>query len=236
MKQQILALTMCLALTSTVALASGTNTVGEKVVPSSLISAPSTVNVAKPAVSSNIGKPGKQLSITSVDEIKKHFEDRRNQERERLYNDLSLSEEQKIKAKDLDATVKVELAKYRKKIQIEARKLRDLKTKHASMFEMYKQKLELKKAKADAKRYYDSSKKSFEAILTKEQRTKYIAIENAKRKEIQQFKKGRMHCKKECDYPKFKGTYGTKQVEPRKANELVVPEPTVTPTATPEKK
>lgn len=229
MKKQILTLTVCLALTSTAALASVTNTAGQKVVPPSIVSVPSTMNVVKPTVSSTIKKPDKPLTITSMDEIKKHLDDRRNQERERLYNDLNLSAEQKIKAKDLDANAKVEFAKYRKKVQFEARKLRDLKVKHASFFETYKQKRALKKAKADAKRCFDSSKKSFEAILTKEQKAAFKIIDNAKRKEIEQFKKGHKHCKQECKYFRFKGAHNFGKGESHKSQESNAPEPAPTP-------
>lgn len=236
MKKQIITLTMCLALTSTAALASGVNTIGQKMASQPVVSTPTTLNTAKPAATSTIGKPGKQLTITSMDEIKKHFEDRRIKERETLYNNLNLSEEQKIKAKDLDATTKVEFAKYRKKIQIEAKKLRDLKVKHASIFKIYKQKSALNRAKADTKRYIESSRKSFEAILTKEQKTKFKTIENAKKKEIEQFKKGHKNCKRECSYFGPHGMHTQKQVESSKPIELKSSEPIATPPAVPEQK
>lgn len=236
MKKQILTLTMCLALTSTAAFASVPNSTGQKMVPQSVVSTPTTLNPAKPAVTQVISKPGKPLTITSMDELKKHFEDKRAQERERLYNDLNLSAEQKITAKDLDATAKVEFAKYRKKVQVEARKLRDLKAKHASFFEMRNQKYALKKAKADAKKYFDSSNKSFEAILTKEQKAKYKVIQAAKRKEIEQFKKGHKNCKRECSYFGPRGAHSPKRVESPKPQELNAPEAVVTPSASPEKK
>lgn len=235
MKKQILTLTMCLALTSTVALASGVNTVGQKMVIQPAVSTPATLNVAKPAATSTLGRPTKQLTITSMDEIKKHFEDRRIKERETLYNNLNLSEEQKVKAKDLDATTKAERAKYRKKIQIEARKLRNLKDKHASFFAVHKQKVALKKANKEFDNYRKSSNKSFEAILTKEQQAKFKTIENAKKKEIEQFKKGHKNCKHECSYFGTRRVHTPKKIDPTPI-ELKSTEPINTPPVSPEKK
>ncbi|MFA7658162.1 MAG: hypothetical protein WCY19_01875 [Candidatus Gastranaerophilaceae bacterium] len=169
MKKQILTLTMCLALTATSALAAGTNAVTQKAVSQVKTAATTTV---KPAPAPSVAKPEPPKMMTR-EEAKKHFEERRAQERERMYNALKLSAEQKAKAEALDAKTKQDVEPLIKKAQLEGKKLRELKAKKASSFETWKQEYTYKAAKNDVKKYFDSSRKSFEAILTKEQRAKY---------------------------------------------------------------
>lgn len=185
MKKQILTLTMCLALTSTVALAGGTEAVTTK----------TTAPIAKAQIKS-ITNPStntiKQSEIKNpqMEEARKRFEGRKAQERGLMYETLGLSAEQKAKAEALDAKTRSEAGKYLRKVQIEARRLRDLKVKHASFLAIYKQKHALKVAKNNAQNYFKSSRKSFEAILTKEQLAKFKILDEAKRKEMEQYRKG----------------------------------------------
>jgi hypothetical protein len=188
MKKQILALTMCLALTSTTALAVGAKTVAQK----------STVQKAVAAAPGNplipsLAKPGEQPQIISREEAKKRMGAAKAKERELLYTALNLSVEQKTKAEALDAKTKAGVVQVIKKLQLEARKLRELQSKHASVFAVWKQELALKAAKKDVEKYFKSSRKEFEAILTKEQKAKFEIIDAAKRKEMENFKKEHKH-------------------------------------------
>jgi len=180
MKKQILTLAMCLALTATSALAeSNNNAVTQK----------ATTTTIKTVPNSNLVKPVEPHNLMSREEAKKHFEERKAKERNSLYQALKLSDEQKIKAEELDAKTRAEAGKYIRKVQIEAKKLRDLKNKNASFFAIRKQKSVLKSAKKEANKYFEDSRKAFEAILTKEQNESFKLIDEAKRKKIESFKK-----------------------------------------------
>lgn len=180
MKKQILTLTMCLALTSTSVLAQNTATLEKSTIPTGQTQINSTVApYMKPT----------EMRQPQMEEARRRFESRKAQERGLLYETLGLSSEQKAKAEALDAKTRAEAGKYLRKVQVEAKRLRDLKTKHASFIALHKQKLALKKAKKDVNNCFESSRKSFEAILTKEQLEKFKVIDEAKRKEMAQFKK-----------------------------------------------
>lgn len=188
MKKQIFTLVTCFALSANTTLAIGIQAVAQKTVPHSF----SAQQINTPATP-NFVKPGEQPKFISKEEAKKHFEDAKTKERELLYAALNLSAEQKIKAEALDAKTRTEGGKYLRQLQVEFRKLRNLKAKHASFFAIYKQKIALKKAKSEAHKYFESSRKSFEAILTKEQRAKFKLIDNAKKEEMKQFRKKHHH-------------------------------------------
>lgn len=185
MKKQIFTLTMCLALTTTSALAEGTKTITNKV------SAP----VAKSQITSVPTQATRPTEITLPQqfEARKKFEERKAQERELMYTTLGLSAEQKVKLEAIDAKTRAEAGKYLRKVQVEAKKLKDLKAKHASFFAIYKQKHALKVAKHKAHKFFESSRKSFEAVLTKEQLEKFKILNEAKKKELQEFRKDHAH-------------------------------------------
>lgn len=186
MKKQVLTLTMCLALTATTALAAGT-----QVVSKAQVKEPAKVQVQPSA--QNALKSTEQTQITTREDIKRKFDEKRNKERELMYTALSLTAEQKAKAEALDEQAKAEAGKLLRKVRTEAKKLRDLKTKHASIFAIYKQKFILRSAKIDAKNYLEKSRRDFEAILTPEQKVKFKAIKEARREEFQKFKKEHKH-------------------------------------------
>lgn len=175
MKKQILALTMCLTLTATSVLADSIKSTPAKPVPTQ-----SSITNPKPVVT-----PSAAPKI----EARKHFEEEKAKERQLMYAALNLSEEQKAKAEELDAKTKAEAVKYLRRVHTEAKKLRDLKAKHASIFAIYKQKLVLRAAKVDTHNYLEQSRKSFESILTKEQKDKFRMINAAKKEEMEKFKK-----------------------------------------------
>lgn len=183
MKKQILALTLCLALTATSALAEGTKTVAKK------STTPVAITAVKPATKAVSTATPAALQLTPQEDARKKFEDRKAQERALMYEALKFTNEQKVKAEELDAKTRAEASKYLGKVQIEARKLRELKSKHASVFFIYKQKMILKSAKSDARKFFAASRKSFEAILTKEQKAKFKVMQEARQKEMDAFRK-----------------------------------------------
>lgn len=206
MKKQILTVTMCLAFTATSALAVNTKTT----IPTSK----TLTSVTKPVNSlpqNTLATPLKKELMTR-DEAKKRFEDRKTQERAMMYEALNFTNEQKAKAEALDSKTRAEAGKYLHKVRTEAKKLRDLKAKHASIFAIYKQKFALRTAKNEAHKYFENSRKSFEAILTKEQQAKFKTIQEAKRKEMEQFRKGYKHgaMKKMGPPSEFMGPKGPK--------------------------
>lgn len=129
----------------------------------------------------NMKGNGPQLMTRA--EAKKRFESQKLKEREMLYTALNLTIEQKTKAEELDKKTRSEATKYLKKVQEEATKLRELKNNKASKFALFTQKLAFKKAVANANKYFEKSRSSFESILTPEQKIKFGEIRAAKRAE-----------------------------------------------------
>jgi hypothetical protein len=191
MKKQVLVLTMCLALTATYASA-GTNVTQKSTVRKTAVAAPvqaPQTKIPASALMPSLAKPGQQPQFINKEEAKKRFESAKAKEREFLYTALNFTAEQKSKAEVLDIKTKAGAGKVIKKVQSEARKLRDLQNKHASKFAIWKQKLALRKAKDDMKKYFENSRKDFESIMTKEQKAKFKIIDDAKKKEMEQFRK-----------------------------------------------
>ena len=188
MKKQILTLTMCLALTATAALATGTNQVPQKTNAVAKTQAKVSVTAksstqAKITRDLNAEKTADTIKPTSKEDARKCFEERRVKSRENMYKELGLSAEQKAKAEAIDLKTKTEAEPLFKKAQTEAKKLRELKTKKASIFKIRKQQKAFKAAKNDLRNHMKASKKAFEAILTEEQKVKLNSIKAAKRKE-----------------------------------------------------
>lgn len=192
MKKQILTLTLCLALTATSALAAGTNSVAHKAVAKTKIT--TTIKTpTKATTAQNIAKPGEQPKFMTQEEAKKHFEERRAAEREHIYKDLGLSVDQKTKAEAIDAKTREGGRSAIRKVQVEHKKLRDLKTKHASAFAIWKQKRVLKSAKKDADKFFGASRKQFEAILTDTQKAKLKVIDAERKARMENAMKRHHH-------------------------------------------
>ena len=187
MKKQILTLTMCLALTATAALANGTTVVTQKAAPAK-ISMPAPVTQTAPATMTI--KPAEQPQIMTREEAKKNFEERRVKIRERMYNELGLSTEQKTQAEALDLKNKTEAIPLFEKFKAESKKLSELKNKHASVFKIWQQENVVKEAKKSLESHFDTSRKAFEAILTPEQKAKF----EARKIKMEKFKKCHKHC------------------------------------------
>lgn len=198
MKKQILMLTMCLALTATSTLAAATNKVVQKTKPATIAKPSAEVkSTANLNSSTNVGAP----KSISKEEAKKHFEEKMLKHREHMYSELGLSAEQKLKAEALDLKSKTEIEPLITKAQAEAKKLRELKCKKASVFEIWKQENAFKAAKKDVKKHMIASRKSFEAILTDEQKVKFNSIRAEKKKEIDKFKKSHKPHGPKCKCP-----------------------------------
>lgn len=183
MKKHVITLAVCLALSATSAIAIQAKAVEQK----PLIPAVSVVNTAAKGTILPVKQEGPKFM--SKEEAKKFFEEKREKDRRQMYSDLKLTEEQIKKAEALDIKTKDGAREVIKKVHNEAKKLRELKSKKASVFVIYRQKFALYSAKQKADKYFDTSRKEFEAILTKEQKEKYKIIHEAKKKEMEKFKK-----------------------------------------------
>lgn len=194
MRKQILTLAMCLAIAGNSAIADVVKNSPAKSQPPSAcpLGKAQPTPIAEPNIKKHMGKH----PLMTREEAKKRFEERRLKEREMLYTDLCLSAEQKKKAEALDDKTKEGADKYIKKVQTEARKLRDLQKQKTSCLEIHKQKIALKEAKREMKNYFENSRKEFNSILTKDQQEKYKVINEAKRKEMEKYKKAHKHHKK----------------------------------------
>lgn len=185
MKKQILTLTMCLALTAVAAFADETKPVVPKAIPQAKTATPATT----------ISTPAEPPKVMTREDARKYFEEKRAKEREFMYNALGLSAEQKTKAEALDAKHKTAIEPLIKNVHVEVKKLRDLKNQNASHLRIWQQKYAVKAAKKEVENCVISYKKDFEAILTKEQKTKFELIDEAKKKEINNFKNSYKHSK-----------------------------------------
>ncbi len=188
MKKQIFTLTMCLVLTAPTALAVRTNNVTPK----------ARVNQEIKSITKSNLKTNGDASLSSRDEAKKSFEEKKTKQRERMYNELGLSPEQKAKAEAADLKSKEEAVPLFKKVQVEAKKLKELRTKKASALEIWKQEKTLKAAKNNLKKHMEASRKAFESILTKEQEVKFSSIKEGKKREMGEFKKSHKHHGPKC--------------------------------------
>ena len=192
MKKQILTLTMCLALTSTAALAAGTSTVAKTTPVKSTVSTPvkanlkATTSEVKPQLKPE--NPACQKPL-SREEFKKQMEEKMAKERQAMYDALSLTDEQKAKAEANDLKTRNGVRPLMGKVRSEKAKLRKLEEQKACPCKIFAQKQEVKKAHNAVKSYLDNSKKDFEAILTPEQKVKFKKIDTERKAKMKEFKK-----------------------------------------------
>lgn len=188
MKKQILTLTLCLALTATTAMANTTAKVAKKAAPVKAVS-----NIA-------CQKPAQEVTLTSEQLAKKKFEEKMTKDREDFYCKLGLTSEQKLKAEALDKQSKIEAEPLFLKFRAEKAKLRELKAKKTCPIMLCKQKEEVRVAKKAIRAHMKTSRKAFEALLTKEQLTQFKVI-RAERKHACK-KCGCDKCHHNCDVAK----------------------------------
>lgn len=191
MKKRFLLASLCVALSATSVLADVVNTSTAK----NLFAQDNTSiqKIAKPdsgrPQKAEFGNPGHVPKTITKEQAKRFFEARKAQERAALYDALAFTAEQKAKAEALDVKTKAELRPFIKKWHQETKKLHDLKSKNASIFAIWKQQFAVNSAKSEVKNKFMASKKSFEAILTNEQKAKFKKIDAQKRKQMEEFRK-----------------------------------------------
>jgi len=204
MKKQILTITMCLALTSTAALADGAKQAPQKVSTPTKISktVPVKVQAALPpeAILNGITDPSK---ILTKEDARKNFEAKKAKARERRYNELGLSTEQRAKAEALNLKTQTEAVSLFTTLKAESKKLGDLKAKHASIFAIWHQENVVKASQKALKKHFSDSGAAFEAILTPAQKVKF----EARKKEMDKYRK-------EHKPGGHKGYYGPKHMGP----------------------
>jgi hypothetical protein len=174
MKKQVLTLTICLALTASSALANSTAKTTMKLTTQQANKAAepkSEITGDCPCKAS----PTAECPLTK-EQFKQKIEERMAKRREALYCKLGLTPEQKTKAVAMDTKNRTEAKALVDKIQEERIKLMDLKSKKACPVCIVEQKLKLRTAKKALHKHFATSEKSFEAILTKDQLTKFNAI------------------------------------------------------------
>lgn len=177
MKKQVFALTLCLALTTACALANETIN-SNKSLPTSVKTEKQKLPICpcKFMPSCDNKLPPEQM--------KKQFEEKMAKHRENFYLKLGLTEEQKLQAKKLDLKNREDGKILRDKFHEECFKLRDLKEKKANKINIYMQEQRVKSAQKALEKHMEASKKSFEAILTKEQLEKLKVIEAKRNKQM----------------------------------------------------
>jgi len=204
MKKQILTITMCLALTATAALADGTKPTPQKVV------TPTQVSKTSPAKAQAALTPEAILNgqtdpskILTKEDARKNFEAKRAKARERRYNELGLSTEQRAKAEALNLKTQTEAVSLFTTLKTESKKLSELKAKHASFFVIWHQENVVKGSEKALKKHFLDSRAAFEAILTPAQKVKF----EARKKELDKFRK-------EHKFGGYKGAHGPKHMGP----------------------
>lgn len=196
MKKQILVLSLCLAMTSASALAAPLTNMST--------STPS-IGVSGLPVPAEFAKSGKPSAKITSEQTKNYIEGKRAKERAFLYSALNLTDDQKAKATAIDAKTKAEIDPLMKNLHKEIKKLRDLKTKNANIFAIWKQQYTVNSAKTNVKSRFIKSKRDFEAILTKEQKATYNKIQADRQKKMQEFRKTNKAGSPKGMGPKSKG-------------------------------
>lgn len=170
MKKHMMALALCLVLTTASAMAASTTTkVAPKKAPAKVV-APVANKVEAPA-------------LTPEQTAKQKFEAKIAQDRQDLYCKLGLSAEQKAKAEDLHRVSREKAEPLMAKLHEEKVKLHDLKAKKACPAKIAEQKIKVHAAKKSLKANREAYMKDFEALLSKEQLAKLKEIKEAKKTE-----------------------------------------------------
>lgn len=186
MKKQIITLTVCLALTATSAFAASTTAVTMK-------ATQQPAKTVAPQAEKSCGCPC-EASASTKEQFKQKFEERMTKRREALYAKLGLSSDQKAKALELDKKNKTEAKPLMEKLHNEKAKLNDMKSKKCCPVKLLEQKQKVKEAKKALNKHRKASEKSFEALLTGEQLTKFKAIKEERKANFKKHCKCKGHC------------------------------------------
>ena len=183
MKKQFFTIAMCLAFSSTTALAVCPVKV-EQTAP-----AKATVEIKAPVI--NTTQPPAPEAFMNPEKMgKKKFEERMMKERENFYKTLDLSCDQKTKAEAFDKKNREKLDPLMAEMRKEKTKLLELKNKNASKVKVWEQKQKLKALKRKMRATMEASKKEFETILTPEQKVKFEEMDAKRKAEMKKFKNG----------------------------------------------
>lgn len=191
MNKKLLAISMCLALSTTVALAANMDTKCPQ----------KNQNIAKsmPKAPEKVCKKGDFHQMTK-EQRKSEFEKFRKQQRTDLYKELGLSSEQIAKANAIEAKYDVKRENSLKKLHKAGSKYRYLKDQQACEWKLKMQKKSVEKAKEEVRTQFKASRDEFEAILTPEQKTKLKNIEDKRKQEFKKHMKNKkMHKGKMLD-------------------------------------
>lgn len=169
MKKHMMALALCLVLTTTSAMAANTTKIAPKKAPAKVVT-PVANKVEAPA-------------LTPEQTARQKFEAKIAQDRQDLYCKLGLSAEQKAKAEDLHKVSREKAEPLMAKLHEEKVKLRDLKAKKACPCKIAEQKAKVHAAKKSLKANREAYMKDFEALLSKEQLAKLKEIKEEKKAE-----------------------------------------------------
>lgn len=196
MKKHFFALVVCLLLSVNAASADTSPALPYSLSPQlnplmSPKSAPKGKSVIPSIPSAQTSKMYSQMKAS--EETRRNLIERRNKERQLMYAALNLTGDQITKAEAIDAKMKVDATNFNRRIRTEAKKLKMFEDKKAPFWTIHKQKQVIKGIKNEAKKYAASTQKSFEAILTREQKAKYKIIKKAKIQELKDMKKGVKH-------------------------------------------
>jgi len=230
MRKQMISLAMCLALTATSALASGTNTVSKtapratknivKVVAKTPAKAAQSTKTTTPVANQT---PAPEVTLTPEQAAKKRFEEKVAKSREELYCKLGLTEEQKAKAEELHQKNKTSAEPLMAELHTEKTKLRDLEASKAGPVKIEEQKIKVKSAKKALKAHMEASRKDFEAILNKCQLAKLKTLKEERKEQCKGHKRhhhGACGCKGEEGCHK---SFESNQVQPTATSETAAP-------------
>lgn len=196
MKKQLMTLAVCLALTTTSALASSPKTATKETKPTT---PPMTCQAKKTP----------EVTPCPKEIAKQKFEERMAKDREELYCKLGLSAEQKTKAEAIHQEDKKSVEPLFAKLHAEKTKLHELKAKKACIAKIEKQKLKVKEAKHAIKAHMEKSRKEFEALLDKDQLVKFNAIREEQKEQREKCKcHHHHHGAFNHDHDDFHGPFG----------------------------
>lgn len=191
MKKQILTLTICMTLATSSAFASG-HAKSQNITPQ-----PPTNDPPKSApCAKNCPCQDESTAKTKLtkEQFKQKFEERMSKRREALYAKLGLSQDQKAKAVELDKKNRAEARPLMEKLHEEKTKLNDMQTQKCCPVKLIEQKQKVKEARKALRKHFITSEKNFEAILTKEQLTKFKAIKEERKAKFKKNCKCKGHC------------------------------------------
>jgi len=181
MKKQVLTIAICMALTASSALAAVTS----KTVP--------TKNITPVACKCQEKTPAVTAAQPKEESCRQKFEEKMTKEREDLYCKLGLSKDQKDKAETLHQKNRASAEPLIAKFHTEKAKLHELKAKNTCAAKIEEQRLNVKEARKALRNHMKQGRKEFEAILSKDQLSKFKELRKEKKAECDKCKCHKHH-------------------------------------------